>query len=764
MQCPTSTVSDNSDLEEDNRQIQGESHQQKVLTTEREQRDRSSRQHPSPIQQPNKNDGYVTVRQDKTPNSSKISDANNEEKNPASQELSDDDIQKISDDRQSDPESMIIERNTTESAARATVTSNELQQKALETQDLIVSGSKMIKSKKYAQGKKDGGRTLFRKRKNDTPQEQTLGDRKGKKNQKKERKERSSAELEALTTQPPPSLQQVKPEAGVTVVFHVLLASNFNMTEESFFIRAHDVDLGDFEMTAVEVLEGQSEDELTFFRGQFTISLDRARQGTLYKYVVVKEGNVHWEQLPEFPPECDSDSIVNRFLKIPDKYVKPGASWNQFDGVAYVYGDKDMFSRMWPCLSKDKMVEYRVKALLCFLPKWSGFFVNETTENMDAKEAIVKLDNVVKCLHNVWIEERGRHRRRQPIDFDVQKALTVVLEPKMKKNRAILTECKVGSIEHVSAVVSSLAITLLVKKYTIELESEKVKLLLNCLSLEADPTVKRCSAYEAVLAEFSTELKDFAASAIESLCNQLMKDAWTSNPEWILAVPLLHFLRGDSKPFEEPDIQGCPETLAWWGAQRLNIRKFQRFDQQPENFSEVWSRLASAFDVDRLLKRTCLYAFPVWRLPSTGMFHISDLCVALVEFFPRGFGDKEEKSSFKRRLEDMINMLDNGKETNSSQTKAGEFTVTASLKLAEVCLENLSFRDDIDLICLAIRLLFSSIHQWQSGPVDCETDDKVNKTDAYLREDCVRKISKKVVSKLRGVPESNMELQVQIIL
>lgn len=40
---------------------------------------------------------------------------------------------------------------------------------------------------------------MFRKRKNDTPQEQTLGDRKGKKNQKKERKERSSAELEAST-------------------------------------------------------------------------------------------------------------------------------------------------------------------------------------------------------------------------------------------------------------------------------------------------------------------------------------------------------------------------------------------------------------------------------------------------------------------------------------------------------------------------------------------------------------------------------------
>ena len=53
--------------------------------------------------------------------------------------------------------------------------------------------------------------------------------------------------------QPPPSLQQVKPEAGVTVVFHVLLSSNFKMVEESFFIRAHGVDLGDFRQNCVDM-------------------------------------------------------------------------------------------------------------------------------------------------------------------------------------------------------------------------------------------------------------------------------------------------------------------------------------------------------------------------------------------------------------------------------------------------------------------------------------------------------------------------------
>ena len=54
-------------------------------------------------------------------------------------------------------------------------------------------------------------------------------------------------------TQPTPSLQQVKPEDGVTVVFHVLLSSNFKMAEESLFIRAHGPDLGDFVQNCVDM-------------------------------------------------------------------------------------------------------------------------------------------------------------------------------------------------------------------------------------------------------------------------------------------------------------------------------------------------------------------------------------------------------------------------------------------------------------------------------------------------------------------------------
>ena len=106
--------------------------------------------------------------------------------------------------------------------------------------------------------------------------------------------------------------------------------------------------------------------------------------------------------------------------------------------------------------------------------------------------------------------------------------------------------------------------------------------------------------------------------------------------------------------------------------------------------------------------------------------------------------------------------------SDSSTMEVVEFTVSASFKLAEVCLENLSFEDGIDLICLAIKLLFSSIQQWHRGPVEDENNDKVKK-------DCVRKLSEKLICKLKRTLPFNMpdnywsdalkrELQVRITI
>ena len=67
-----------------------------------------------------------------------------------------------------------------------------------------------------------------------------------------------------------------------------------------------------------------------------------------------------------------------------------------------------------------------------------------------------------------------------------------------------------------------------------------------------------------------------AVEGIEELCNEIMADYSRADVEWLFAVPLLHFLRGDSKPFEDPDIKGSYNTLEWIGAQKLMIKEFQQ--------------------------------------------------------------------------------------------------------------------------------------------------------------------------------------------
>lgn len=92
-----------------------------------------------------------------------------------------------------------------------------------------------------------------------------------------------------------------------------------------------------------------------------------------------------------------------------------------------------------------------------------------------------------------------------PSDFQ---ALIDHLKPKIDANIDVLAKCKVGSRTHVSAVVSSLAIIMVVEKYKINLKRKDVISLLSCLALEADPAEKKCSVYEAVLAEFSARHRE----------------------------------------------------------------------------------------------------------------------------------------------------------------------------------------------------------------------------------------------------------------
>ena len=69
---------------------------------------------------------------------------------------------------------------------------------------------------------------------------------------------------------------------------------------------------------------------------------------------------------------------------------------------------------------RDKTAEYRKMALLCSLPKWEGFHVDEETQEMTATEAVVNLGDAVESLSYVWIEEAGHLYGKKPSHFDAR--------------------------------------------------------------------------------------------------------------------------------------------------------------------------------------------------------------------------------------------------------------------------------------------------------------------------------------------------------
>ena len=78
----------------------------------------------------------------------------------------------------------------------------------------------------------------------------------------------------------------------------------------------------------------------------------------------------------------------------------------------------------------------------------------------------------------------------------------------MKENAAITAQSDVRVEARASALVSSLAIVVICKKYKIALQRELLLPLLKCLSLTADPARQKCTIYEAVLENFIEGLRE----------------------------------------------------------------------------------------------------------------------------------------------------------------------------------------------------------------------------------------------------------------
>ena len=161
-----------------------------------------------------------------------------------------------------------------------------------------------------------------------------------------------------------------------------------------------------------------------------------------------------------------------------------------------------------------------------------------------------------------------------------------------------------------AAVVSSLVVAILITKYKLELATDEMAGLLNAMAVVPDLDNRNCPGYELLAVEFKDPRSESlymyslfdpltcetlsavyfrwhrkTSEAVLRLC-QMACSSGSFASEWLLALPLLHFLRGDSAPFQAPAVMPL-NTPRWWGLANLydDVKFFRKNKSSKTKYS-----------------------------------------------------------------------------------------------------------------------------------------------------------------------------------
>ena len=95
-------------------------------------------------------------------------------------------------------------------------------------------------------------------------------------------------------------------------------------------------------------------------------------------------------------------------------------------------------------------------------------------------------------------------------------------------------------------------------------KNEDIAVMLSMLTLCPSVAPKKCFDYIYVNGVIKPQVKKTLTDAILSFCNQLHHTTYLSQPQWLYALPLLHFLQEISQPFGNPELN--PKNMKWGDA------------------------------------------------------------------------------------------------------------------------------------------------------------------------------------------------------
>ncbi|XP_029913013.1 E3 ubiquitin-protein ligase rnf213-alpha-like [Myripristis murdjan] len=389
-------------------------------------------------------------------------------------------------------------------------------------------------------------------------------------------KENKNSNMESepkMQTDPPPKKpvnrnKTIAASERLTIYFHAVLSKDFKFDpkEDVILIRAGD-HIGKWDETAVELSVTRDLEEHGFLvEGSLTTTKAVAEAVSIpYKYVVYKRKKQKYEF--EYIYKLDSEQHTNRCL-----FVKPGlltqeGDWHQYDDIICAEPSKGMLKRiketLWPeqrknvVQGRDIAGKIMLDTIFDLLRSWSDTNLKSFLVQLNQFFDIYSHPSVYEDIIKKWTSlGYGEDNVRMILkEFMLENVIPQLLKEGDRKSHYVQDPMR--------AAVIMLYVW---KQYGIKLDHQELNRLCNafCLpKLSKDDFLQYWTDFSNTVSSLKN-LPDM----LESLINNVKVGGM---PRWILVIPLLHLLKGTTKPFQAPSSGSSKYNLSWAGLQGLKV-------------------------------------------------------------------------------------------------------------------------------------------------------------------------------------------------
>ncbi|KAK6312343.1 hypothetical protein J4Q44_G00180070 [Coregonus suidteri] len=406
----------------------------------------------------------------------------------------------------------------------------------------------------------------------------------------------------------PPGNKQVSASERLTIYFHAVLSKDFklNPDEDRIFIRAG-ANIGTWKTNSVELTVSRDLGDHGFLvQGSLITSKSNATVSIPYKYLVYKHKKQKYEY--EYIYKLDSTHpTTNRCLFVKSHLLNEEGDWHQYDDIICVEPSKNVLKRLkdafWPDQRKS-VIEGREIAGKVMLE--SIFDLLRSWTDINFKSFLNQLNQFYQIYGNPFVYEET-HKKWFSLDYD-EKDVRKLLKQFMLDNVVPqLQKEGEGKSCFIQDPMRAAVVMLYVwKQFSLKLDHGESTRLCTALCLPKLPK----DSFLQYWTDFSQ-----AVSGLKNLPDMLValiNSVKTEGPRWILVLPLLHLLKGSSKPFAPISTTVTPKyELSWAGLQGLKAGNMTLNSQDRRAMLNLMKNNGHLVEMDRLVSRSWMCLLPI---------------------------------------------------------------------------------------------------------------------------------------------------------